>query len=121
MTPVIDARRTPRVRTSTDAEIIVGKYRMPAVVRSASSTGLGIEVRGDQRGLLRNAMVRVSLTLYGRPVELPGKIVWRGGTDDADLGVRLQLEITSQAWRNSYALWVAQLGTTKPQRPTTSI
>lgn len=117
MTAVIDARRTPRVRTSTDAELIVGRHRMRAVIRSASSTGLGLEVPGDQRGLLRGAMVRVSFVLYGRPIELPGKIAWRGGVDDADLGIRLQLEIAGQAWRNTYALWIGQL---KPAKPTSA-
>ncbi len=109
MTAVIDSRRSHRVRASTDAEVLVGPHRMRAVIRSASATGLGLEVPGDQRGLLRGSMVRIAFMLYGRRVELPGKIVWRGGVDDSDLGIRLQLEIAGQAWRSAYSCWLNQL------------
>ena len=83
MAAVIDARRSPRMRTSTDAVVRVGRCTMPAVIRSVSTTGMGIELEGEQRGLLRGGSMRVSFRLCGALVELPGKIVWRGGAEDA--------------------------------------
>jgi hypothetical protein len=109
-------RSHPRARVAQVAEIELRaplNRRVPAEVRSASASGLGLTLSGkDAASVMRGKTVTVHLPVERESLQLPAKIAWRRpapGAQTADAGVHVHLEIAGTATRDAYRRWVERL------------